>query len=174
MNATILRKSIISPILVDVIVLVFIYFLPAFSHFLRIPLYYADPMRIALFSILTLTKKENVYFMAIIIPFVSFLISGHPVFPKFLIVSLELFLNVMLIYRFSGIIKNRFVLVFFSLFLSKSVYYFVKFILLKLAVLDMRLISTPIFIQLIMMLVFSAILAFVLRKRNLSDHSELV
>jgi hypothetical protein len=172
MEATQAKKNIKNAIITDFLALVFIYFVPALSHMLKFPLYYADPMRIALFSILVLTKKENVYIMALSIPLISFLISGHPVFPKFLIVSLELFANVFLIFRFSNVIKNKFLLVFLSLFLSKSLYYLLKFVLIKFAVLDMGLISTPLYIQAILTLVFSTILAFILKRRKLSDQSE--
>jgi hypothetical protein len=172
MDSAINKKSILSTVLVDILALTFIYFVPALSHMLKFPLYYADPMRIALFSILVLTKKENVYIMALSIPLISFLISAHPVFPKFLIVSLELFANVFLIFRFSNVIKNKFLLVFLSLLLSKSLYYLLKFVLIKFAVLDMGLISTPLYIQAILTLVFSTILAFILRRRKLSDQNE--
>jgi hypothetical protein len=172
MDSAINKKSISSAVLVDILALTFIYFVPALSHMLKFPLYYADPMRIALFSILVLTKKENVYIMALSIPLISFLISAHPVFPKFLIVSLELFANVFLIFRFSNVIKNKFLLVFLSLLLSKSLYYLLKFVLIKFAVLDMGLISTPLYIQAILTLVFSTILAFILRRRKLSDQNE--
>jgi hypothetical protein len=166
MDSAINKKSISSAVLVDILALTFIYFVPALSHMLKFPLYYADPMRIALFSILVLTKKENVYIMALSIPLISFLISGHPVFPKFLIVSFELFANVFLIFRFSNMIKNKFLLVFLSLILSKSAYYLLKLVLIKLAVLDMGLISTPLYIQLVAMIIFTAIVSPILIKKS--------
>jgi hypothetical protein len=166
MDSAINKKSILSTVLVDILALTFIYFVPALSHMLKFPLYYADPMRIALFSILVLTKKENVYIMALSIPLISFLISGHPVFPKFLIVSFELFANVFLIFRFSNMIKNKFLLVFLSLILSKSAYYLLKLVLIKLAVLDMGLISTPLYIQLVAMIIFTAIVSPILIKKS--------
>jgi len=172
MELTKTTKNIGIAVLTDILALVFIYFVPALSHLINFPLYYADPMRIALFSILVFTRKENVYFMAMSIPVLSFLISGHPVFPKFLIISLELCLNVFLIYRFSNIIKNKFIIVLSSLILSKAVYYLIKFILIKLAVLDMGLISTPLYMQAILVLMFSVILAFILGRRKLPDQSE--
>jgi hypothetical protein len=168
MELTKTTKNIGVAVLTDILALVFIYFVPALTHLFKIPLYYADPMRIAIFSIFTLTKKENVYIMALTIPLLSFLISGHPVFPKFLIISLELFINVFLIYRLSVIIKNKFIIVMASLILSKAVYYLIKFTLIKLSVLEMGLISTPLYIQVIAILAFSLILALVLKKRNLS------
>ena len=169
MELTKTTKNIGVAVLTDILALVFIYFVPALTHLFKIPLYYADPMRIAIFSIFALTKKENVYIMAFSIPLLSFLISGHPVFPKFLIISLELFINVFLIYRLSVIIKNKFIIVLTSLILSKAVYYLIKYILIKLTVLETELISTPLYIQIILMLVFSVILAFILRRRKLQD-----
>ena len=144
MEILVKKRDIFITILIDFMAILFIYFLPALAHFSHLPIYYADPMRIALFSVLIITKKENVYIMALTIPLLSFLISGHPVFPKCILVSLELFINVVLIYQLSKHIKNLFITVFASLMISKSFYYLIKFALIKLSLLESGLISTPI------------------------------
>ena len=164
MDSVLRKDNIITIILVDIIALVFIYFIPALSHLMKVPLYYADPMRIALFSVFILTKKENAYIMALSIPVLSFIISGHPVFPKFILVSLELFINVLLIYRFSRFIRNKMLLVLLSVLLSKSVYYLLKYVLIRSALLDSGLISTPLYIQAIVMIILSFILGLILKE----------
>ena len=163
MQAYVKNKNIITTVLIDLLALIFIYFVPAVSHLLNFPLYYADPMRIALFSVLIFTKKENVYLMALTIPIFSFLMSGHPVFPKFILVSLELFINIFLIFRLFRIINNKYLLVFVTLLFSKSIYYLLKYLLIKIALLDSELVSTPLYIQAIVMAVFSLILAITLK-----------
>ena len=45
--------------LIDLLLISFIYFLPALSHMLAFPVYYLDPMRIALVITLAHTTKRN-------------------------------------------------------------------------------------------------------------------
>jgi len=98
-----------------------------YSHLLPIPLYAIEPMRIILILSLIYTKKANQYFLASILPVISFAISGHPPIEKSLIIVCELNINVLLFYLFEKKYKNVFVNAVLSIFLSKVIYYFIKF-----------------------------------------------
>jgi hypothetical protein len=156
------RKSLI----MYTIALAFIYFVPAFSHLLRIPLYYAEPMRIMVILAIAHTNKRNAYMLALTLPLFSLVFSGHPTLYKSLLMSAELCVNVFLFYQISKKIENQFFSMFISILLSKALYYSLKFSLISFFIMKTDLISTPIFIQLLLSLVFSAYLFLVFYRKQ--------
>lgn len=152
--------------LFDIVALAFIYFVPAISHLLSLPVYLIEPMRLMLILALVHTTKQNAYIIALSLPLFSFLISTHPVLPKMILISFELVLNVFLFYFFVNKFKNTFLPVLLSIIISKLVYYIIKFGFIKLAVIESGLVSTPLIIQLIMMLVFSGYVALLFKKHS--------
>jgi hypothetical protein len=159
------KQNVLS-VLFDIIALAFIYFVPAISHLLSLPVYLIEPMRLMLILALVHTTKQNAYIIALSLPLFSFLISAHPVLPKMILISFELVLNVFLFYRFVNKFKNTFLPVLLSIIISKLVYYIIKFGLIKFAVIESGLVSTPLIIQLIMMLVFSGYVALLFKKHS--------
>lgn len=154
-------------IVLDIFALAFIYFVPTISHLLNIPLYLVEPMRIMLILAIVHTSKKNAYLIALTLPVFSFLISAHPNIFKVLLITAELVLNVWLFYALAKK-TNQFVAMLSSILLSKIFYYLLKFGLISFAVLQTGLISTPIYLQLITSVVFSAYLFFVLRRNQMN------
>lgn len=145
-------------ITVDVIiVLLLIYAVPALSHLTSIPFYLLDPMRVlVLGSYLYLRgNKSNALFLAITLPLVSFLLSGHPVFPKNLLISFELAINILLIDMLVKKSQYIFFAVLLSILISKLVYYLVKWLLIMGGLLDTGIVDTNIWIQLCVACVLS-------------------
>ncbi|MDD4555381.1 MAG: hypothetical protein PHP04_14355 [Bacteroidales bacterium] len=160
----ILSKSFsIKKLLVDSALLAVVYFIPALSHLCPVPLYLLDPMRLVLLTGLLLTRNNvNACFLALTIPVFSSLIVGHPPMVKAILISIELTVNVLLFIQF--LTKPKWyvpIALFVSILLSKMVYYSVKFTMIKTGILDGVLFSTPLYIQmgvvLLITLVFSAI-----------------
>ena len=116
-------------------------------------------MRLMLVLALVHTNKRNSYLLAISMPLFSFIISGHPVLAKMVLIGLELSLNVFLFYYLVMKVKYIFPAIFLSILLSKAVYYIMKYLLIKLALIDTPVVATPLLIQLLMTLVFSAYLS---------------
>ena len=163
-NAVNLVQSSLKSVLLNMLAVTFIFFVPALSHLLNVPVYLIEPMRIMLILALVHTTRTNAYILAIGLPLFSFLVSSHPVLAKMILIAAELSLNVWLFY----VIRKRanaFVAVFTSVILSKVAYYLVKFFLLNFALLKGGLISTPVYIQLIMTLIFSAYAWLLLRNK---------
>lgn len=159
------KQNVLSAIF-DISALAFIYFVPAISHLLSLPLYLIEPMRLMLILALVHTTKQNAYIIALSLPLFSFLISAHPFFPKMILISFELVLNVFLFYLFVNKFKNTFLPVLLSIIISKLVYYIIKFGLIKLALIESGLVSTPLTIQLIMLLVFSGYVTILFKKHS--------
>lgn len=161
---TTLEKLNVRSILFDIIAITFIYFVPAISHLLSLPVYLIEPMRLMLILALVHTTKQNAYILAITMPLFSFLISSHPVFSKMLLITFELGLNVFLFHLLVSKFKHTFLPILLSILGSKIIYYILKFGLIQFAILKSGLISTPILIQIVMTLTFSGYLYFFYKK----------
>jgi len=149
-------KSNIKTYLIDFSLLLLIYFLPALSHLFAFPIYYLDPMRIALVVALVHTSKKNAFIIALTLPLFSFLISAHPQILKSFLLSAELIINLSLFFLFKEKIKNVFTSLFLSIFISKVIYYFLKFTVIYFALLNDKLFSTPVYFQIGSALILSS------------------
>ena len=156
----------ISQALFDLAAIAFIYFIPAISHMLSFPLYLLEPMRIVLILALVHTHRINALVLAVTLPFFTFLVSGHPILPKAILISGELVINVLLFFAIASRVKSNFVAILSSIVLSKMLYYFAKFLLIQAAVLEMGLVSTSLWIQATTTLVFSVYVALFFRKNK--------
>jgi len=161
----VLNREKIKNIIFDIVALAFIYFVPTISHYLSVPLYLIEPMRLMLVLAMVHTNKRNAYIITFTLPVFSLLMSGHPVAIKAAIMTMELVLNVWLFFTLSKKWRNTFAVMLLSIVLSKLAYYILKFGLISFAVFDTQLISTPIYLQVITSVVFSAYL-FLLFKRK--------
>ncbi len=141
--------------LIDFSILLFIYFLPALSHLFAFPIYYLDPMRIALVVALIHTSKKNTFLIALTLPLFSFFISSHPQIVKSLLLSAELLINLSLFFLFKEKIKNVFASLLLSIIISKVIYYLLKFAFINFALLNDKLYSTPYYFQIISALLLS-------------------
>ncbi len=155
LNAVNVRLN-VKTYLIDFSLLLLIYFLPAISHLFAFPVYYLDPMRIAMAVALIHTSKKNAYLIALTLPLFSFLISSHPQLVKSFLLSAELFINLTLFFLLKDKLKNVFTSLLLSIFISKAVYYSIKFILIYYMMLNDKLFSTPIYFQLISAIMVSS------------------
>jgi hypothetical protein len=156
----------IRSILIDILALAFIYFIPTLSNLLNLPVYLLDPMRLMLILAIAHTTKFNAYLLALVMPFFSLIISGHPLIFKALPMVFELVLNVWLFFLLIKKIKEPFFSMLISILISKLVYYGLKYLVIVTGLLDMELISTPICIQLVMMVIFSGYIKIVWHHHN--------
>ncbi len=163
-------KTSIRVFLVDFIILAGIYGMVSFAHLIPFPLYKLEPMKLFLLVAILYSSRGNALFMALTIPLVSTATSGHPVFPKNLIISLELMV-------FAGIltatslqhqkIPQRFLA---ALLASKIVYYLVKGLVIYAGWMSMSLFSTSLQVQLLgALLVFISYWMLVANKKRRAD-----
>lgn len=146
----------------DIFLICFIYLVPSLSHMTSIPFYLFDPMRLAIVFCIIYTDNKNSILIALTLPLISLLISSHPVFIKSIIISAELLINVLAFYFFYKRQKNLFVSMFISIFFAKVFYYSAKIAFLNFGLIKGNLISTPLWMQFIVMLILSiyALIAF--------------
>ncbi len=144
--------------LVDLGIIVALYILPGLTHVLPIPLYMVDPMRLLLFLTLLTTHRMNSIVLAATIPFLSTLFSGHPVFPKNILIASELSLNVVL---FHWILSKKDSLLLagtVSILCAKVFYYLLKFGFISIGLLGGALVSTAFTYQLIPLVILPIML----------------
>ena len=140
---------------IDIAMILLVYFLPTISHLTEIPFYLIDPMRIMILLAFIHTNKLNSLILAITLPLVSHILAMHPIFYKSMIISLGLVLNSLVLILFLNKFKNTFLAFFFSIFISKLFYYSLKYLLISSNLISGELISTPLEIQFLVTLVLS-------------------
>lgn len=148
-NSIVLEKKNLKDVLYDIFALAFIFFVPTFSHLTSLPLYYFEPMRVLLLASLVHTSKRNVYLLTFLIPMFSYVISSHPSFYKAWLISTELSINVFLFLFLIKFFSNGFLSMVISVVASKLIYYFLKYFLIQLNLINGELITTPFVYQLV-------------------------
>jgi hypothetical protein len=142
--------------LIDIFALLVIYFIPALAHLTGIPFYLVEPMRIFVILAVIHSSKTNAYLLAFTLPLFSFAVASHPVLLKSFIISIELVLNVFIFHRLLKMKMAPYISVLISVLVSKLAYYTLKFAMIELALMESRLVSSPIYIQLILTLALAA------------------
>lgn len=163
------QKNKIATVIYDLIALTLVYLLPSISHMFNISLYLIEPMRIVIILSVLHTNRMNAFILAATIPIVSFLISGHPLLVKGLIMSAELSLNVFLFTLFLGKKMHPFLVAVLSIIASKIFYYILFFIVSSLGLLPVRPDSTPYLSQLLVTLAFGLYTWLMLRANKANN-----
>jgi hypothetical protein len=93
-------------------------------------------------------NKSNACILALTLPIFSLVFSGHPTFFKASLISVELFLNMLLLDTLIQNLKwKTFLALVISISVSKIFYYAMKYIFISISLLQGNLISIPIPIQ---------------------------
>lgn len=150
-------------LLINLAGIILIYFLPEISSLLDISFYLFEPMRVIIIIAIVHTSKENAYIIALLLPPVSYLFSSHPSIIKTFILSGDLLLNIFLYFSVIKFKVNKFLLMSMSIVASKIVYYLAKYLLIQFSVLEGDLIATPLFIQMLIVIVLSSYVYIVSR-----------
>lgn len=140
---------IFNAVLIDFFIWTLVAIIPALSHLLPFSLYYLEPMRIFLFLGYLLSKdKRNAYILALTIPLVSVVISGHPTPLKAGLICIELLANIFIFEVGKRYVSYLPLMLLLSILLSKVIYYLLKFLLISGGLMEGKLITTPFYYQL--------------------------
>jgi hypothetical protein len=169
-------KELTKKAFVDFAILTFIYFVPAISHLLNFPLYLLDPMRIMVIVSILFTSRQNTFLIALTLPIMSFILSSHPYFIKALLICTELTFNVWLFYKLTKVFKSYFFPMMFSILAAKVYYYFVKYLLVRFALINTDLVSTPLYFQVGVVFFLSVLIqiGFYKRKDSRSKNKKIM
>ena len=138
-----LDRPVFKTITIDVLLCIGVVAIPALAHATALPLYRFEPMRLLLFVAILATNRRNALLIALWLPLLSLVTSGHPVFPKVVLIQGELLINT---WVFTEIFRrsNRFALAAaVSIIASKAVYYTAKYVLIETALLSGDVVATP-------------------------------
>ena len=142
-------------LIIDITFVLAVVYLPSLSHLLAVPLYRLEPMRMLLILALPFASRGNAYLLAAILPLASFITSGHPHPAKAVLMTGELLVNVWLFWWLMRRFSSSLGAMLGAITLSKLGYYLTKLALIQVAVLGPPLISTPLWLQGILAIVFS-------------------
>ena len=146
---------------IDVLLLTLACLVPTVSHLLAWPLYYLNPMLLVLLAGMLLVRdRRNAYLLAVLLPVVSMLAVGMPTPLKAVCMVAE-YASVVFV---SGLLQrwnDRFVgtlgAMLVAMLTGKAVYYLLKALILAPAV----LVSTPVTVQLAVVVVAATLYATV-------------
>lgn len=167
MNTTSVRvQSLWRVAAIDVLLLAVACLVPAVSHLLSLPLYYLNPMLLMLLAgMLLVNDRRNAYLLAVLLPVVSMLAVGMPTPLKALCMVAE-YSAVVFVYgrlqswcdRFVGTLGAMLI----AMLCGKVVYYLLKALLLSPVV----LVSTPVWMQLLVVVVAAIAFATLLNLKT--------
>lgn len=149
----------------DIAALIFVGLVPAASHLFNIPVYYIEPMRIMLVLALLFSSRWNAFALAIALPLFSFLVSGHPMPLKMLIIMAELLFNAWLFLLFHRNTKKPFLSAFSSIILSKMFCYAMYLIVFSMAFVEAEAESAFLLAQVIITLILSSMVWLIMHRR---------
>lgn len=163
-------KPAVKGALIDLTAVLLIYFTPALSHLINLPVYLIEPVRLMLILSIAHSSKTNTFILALTLPLFSHLISAHPVFLKTLLISFELVLFSFLFYELSKKFKSVFLVMFVSITAGKVFYYLFKYVLITSGLIQSELISTPVYLQLIVSVIFSVYVSIILNRNKQGNY----
>lgn len=151
---------------IDALLVVVACLVPTVSHLLAWPLYYLNPMLLVLLAGMLLVRdRRNAYLLAVLLPVVSMLAVGMPTPLKAVCMVAE-YASVVFV---SGLLQGwskRFVgtlgAMLLAMLAGKAVYYLLKALILAPAV----LVSTPVWIQLLVVMASATLYATIIRLRT--------
>jgi hypothetical protein len=132
-----------------------IYILPEISSLLDIHFYLFEPIRVIIIIAIVHTSKENAHILALLLPAASYLFSNHPSVIKTFILSGDLLLNIFLYFSLIKFKVNKFLLMSMCIVVSKLAYYLAKYLLIQFSVLGGELVATPLYIQILIVIILS-------------------
>ncbi len=158
-NSLILKLS--ASMVLDILAVLTIIFLGDIYRLIGYPVYILDPMRMMVILAIAFTPRWNAWVLALLLPFISFYLGGHPHLLKACLMATELLLNVWLFWFLFSKIRMSLISILLSIIISKAVYYLLKYICIQQGWISGELVSTPLDIQVITTIVFSAFIFIV-------------
>ena len=143
MTTLTLARPAIRTISLDALLCAAVVAVPALSHAAAFPFYLFDPMRLLLFVAILGSSRRNALLMAVGMPLLAMLTSGHPVFPKVALIQGELVLNTLVFHALARQALGFVPAAALSVVASKAAYYGVKFLLIRASLMGGGLVATP-------------------------------
>jgi hypothetical protein len=140
------------------------------SHSIGLPLYKLNPMHWVIYFAILFRKPSvsSIIVLAFALPLTSNMITGHPMFIKSMIMGVELsiygivFLSAIKFFDLVPIFAYA-----ISQVIGRFVYYVLKYVLIKVELIDGFLVSTSIILQIVVFVVLGIVL-FLLDKKQLT------
>ncbi len=138
----------------DLFAILFIYMVPTLTHLIGIKLYMLEPMRLMVILAMVHTRRQNAYILAMTLPLFSFVVASHPVFIKSALIGVELLAMVFAFFTLTRFM-HKLAAIFISIWISKLLYYLLKYLAIMTVLPAEPLVGTPLLLQLLTSAIFS-------------------
>ncbi|MBU0765661.1 MAG: hypothetical protein KJ607_12575 [Bacteroidetes bacterium] len=149
--------------LFDLFALLFVFIAPGIGFRLGVPLYLIEPMRLMVILALVHTQKPNAFLLAIILPWFSVIVSGHPPPVKAGLMMSELLINVVFFLILLKKTDRVFLSMLAAIVFSKLIYYLLKYVCIYAGWLAGELYATEIYAQVLTTVTYSLYVFIVYR-----------
>ena len=158
-------SSFSTQVMFDVVVIAILVAATATAHLLPFPLYYLEPMRLMLVLAMVHTTRTNSYLLAMVLPLLSWAVSGHPEPVKALIITVELVSNVAVYYWMITRLQKPFAAMLISIILAKFLCYLLYWPVFSVAFMVAESGWDFLAMQLLVTLILSGYAAMILRRK---------
>ena len=164
-TANLRSPEVITNVIIDGLALGIVLFTPAIAHLASFPVYMIEPMRLMLILSMAHASKKNSYLLALTLPLFSYLVSGHPMLLKMMIITGELVFNVALFYWIMKKFNHPFFAMLTAIVMSKVICYLAYWPAFSWSFVVAEAGISFILVQIMTTLIFSAYI-FTIRKKK--------
>jgi hypothetical protein len=156
-------------LILDALALLLVFLTPKIGEAFNLPFYMLEPMRLMVVLSIANANRHNSYVLALILPFFSWAVSGHPEFLKMMVMTCELTVNIFLFYFLFQKSHNAFLSMILSIVASKILCYALYLVFFTIMFVKEEAEPSFLVAQVISTLVFSLYILFVFRKKQLMN-----
>ena len=164
--ATLRSPVMLTNLVLDGLALAVVLFTPAIAHLAGLPVYMIEPMRLMLILSMAHASEKNSYLLALSLPLFSYLVSGHPMLLKMMIITGELVLNVALFYWLVKKLNHPFFAMLTAIVMSKIVCYLAYWPIFSWAFVAEEAGFSFILVQMITTVIFSTYIFTIWKKKK--------
>jgi len=158
--------NVLKTLILDGVALAVVFLIPFIANLLQFPFYMIEPMRLMVMISIAHTSRINSYLLAFVLPFFSWVVSGHPEFFKMLIMTAELSINVYLFYLLLKKSDHVFLTMIMAIIISKIICYCSYLVFFSMTFFREEAAPSFLIVQTITTVLFSLYVSIFYRKRS--------
>jgi hypothetical protein len=161
-------KDVLKTLILDGVALAVVFLIPFIADLFHFPFYMIEPMRLMVMISIAHTSRINSYLLAFVLPFFSWVVSGHPEFFKMLIMTAELGINVYLFYLLLKKSDHVFLTMIAAIIISKIICYSSYLVFFSMTFFREEAVPSFLIAQAITTMLFSLYVSIFYKKRSQS------
>jgi hypothetical protein len=161
------KREVVKALLIDIAALAVVFLTPTLGQMIQAPFWMIEPMRLMVIISIAHTGRLNSFLLAAILPLFSWMVSGHPLFLKMIIMTVELLINVSVFYLLMKKVEAVFLSMLIAIVGSKIICYTLYLVFSSVVNVDLESETETGFLiaQVITTLLFSTYTLLILRRK---------